>query len=126
MSSPVTSPPTGSLLRTAILDAVRPAVEADLGQPVLFDVASIRTDGAWAYVSATPLTPDYQPVDYSKTKHARDIEEGVFDDWLCALVQKEGDGWTLRILEIGATDAPFIAWPGRFGVPVEVVMPPGD
>lgn len=121
--APVTSPHTGSPLRQQILDAVRPAVEADLGQPVRFNVSSIRTDGIWAYLSATPLTPEYQPVDYSATKYAADIEEGAFDDWLCALVEREGDIWIVRALEIGATDAPFVDWPERFGAPGEVVMP---
>ena len=42
-------------LRPVLLNALRPAIVADLGQSVKFVVATLRTQGDWAYVVARIL-----------------------------------------------------------------------
>ena len=93
-------------------------VEAEIGQPVRFRVHTLRTDGRWAFVSALPLTKEHGRIDYATTKFAADVEEGLFDDGLRALLEKRGDRWTITAFEIGATDAGFVDWPDRHGAPV--------
>lgn len=123
----VVTPKPGSSLRKAILNAVREPVQSALGMAVLFKVNELRTDGEWAFLNAVPLTKDYKRIDYARTQYAKDVREGLFDDWLCALVRKQPDqSWTVIALSIGATDAPFVDWPRRFDAPRRVVMPTAD
>jgi hypothetical protein len=120
----VITPKPGSALRKAILNAVREPVQNELGMEVQFKVNELRTDGEWAFLNAVPLTKDYKRIDYVHTKYAKEVREGLFDDWLCALVRKQPDqSWTVIALSIGATDVPFVDWPRRFDVPRTVVIP---
>lgn len=109
------------------LEAVRPAVEKILGMPVQLKIHESRNNHEWTFLTATPLTADGSVIDYSVTSFAEDVREGYFDDWLCALVQKNADGkWHLVALDVGATDAPFVDWPERYGVPEKLVIPESD
>jgi len=120
----VITPKPGSALRKAILNAVREPVQDELDMEVQFKVNELRTDGEWAFLNAIPLTKDHKRIDYARTKYAKDVREGLFDDWLCALVRKQPDqSWTVIVLSIGATDVPFVDWPRRFDAPRMVVMP---
>lgn len=106
-----------------LFQVLRQAVEYELGQAVVIDVDELRSDDQWAFVTAVSLTADRTPIDYSRTKFADDVSDGVFDDWLCALLENDGGRWKLVALEIGATDAPFVDWPERYGVPKAIVFP---
>ena len=54
-SAAYTSPGPGSPQRKAILDALRPAVERQLGvRPIEFVVEEIRVGGGWAFVRVNP------------------------------------------------------------------------
>lgn len=116
------TPQPGDPVRKKVLDALRPDVEEELGQEVMFKINDLRVSKRFAFVSAQPLTSSQEPINYSKTKFAEDVKEGIFDDWLCALLVKEGAKWNVVALEIGATDVPFVNWPEAFGVPREVVF----
>lgn len=123
----VVTPQPGSALRKAILNAVRGPVQQELHMEVRFKVHELRTDGEWAFLNVVPLTKDYKRIDYAHTKYAKDAREGLFDDWICALVRKQPhQSWSVVALSIGATDAPFVDWPRRFGAPERVVMPTSD
>jgi hypothetical protein len=122
MGQTYSTPQPGDPLRGKVLDALRPEVEEELGQEVLFKINDLRVSERFAFVSAQPLTNSQEPIDYSKTKYAEDVKEGIFDDWLCALLVKEDDKWNVVALEIGATDVPFVGWPEAYGVPREVVF----
>ncbi len=118
----VMTPKVGTELRKLILNAVRIPVRCQLGLEVLFKVIDLRTDGEWSFLHARPLTPDYKPIHYSLTPFANEAREGVLEDRLFALVRNEpGEGWRVVELSIGATDAPFIDWPQKFGAPIGIL-----
>jgi len=106
------------------VEAVRPAVEQVIGMPVTFEINALRRNEEWAYLIAVPRTESGAAIDYTDTAFAEDVREGYFDDWLCALVRKGSYGkWHLVAMSIGATDAPFMDWPERYGVPRQLVIP---
>ncbi|MGI9288943.1 MAG: hypothetical protein ACR2P1_26435 [Pseudomonadales bacterium] len=119
----VATPASKPVFHDDMLEALRQGVESELEQPVVIDVDELRKNERWAFVTAVSLTADRKPIDYSQTKFAADVADGVFDDWLCALLENEGEGWRLVALEIGATDVPFMDWPERYGVPKAIVLP---
>lgn len=103
--------------------ALREAVARELGQPVTLEVDKRRESGRWTFVTAVARTADGTPIDYTRTKFADAVKDGVFDDWLCALLERNGARWTVVALEIGATDVPYVDWPERFAVPRALVFP---
>ena len=52
----------GSPARRAILDAIRPAVERQLGPEVAFMVTEIRVVRGWAFVAVTPQRRGGRPI----------------------------------------------------------------
>jgi hypothetical protein len=107
----VSQPKAGSALRKAVLDGLRPAIEKDLKQKVIFKVETIRVYQDWALVNVHPLRPDSKPIDFRKTKYRREIEDGAFDGsstW--ALLRKVKGKWTTRVFAIGPTDVVWLAW----------------
>ena len=50
-------PAKGSAERKAILDAIRPAIEAQMRGPVEFQINTMLSDGEWAFVGASPQRP---------------------------------------------------------------------
>jgi hypothetical protein len=105
-----------------VMAALRQAVERELGQPITLEIDKRREDARWAFVTAVARTADGKPVDYTRTKFAGAVKDGVFDDWLCALLERDGTMWKVTALEIGATDVPYVDWPERFGVPRDLVL----
>jgi opacity protein-like surface antigen len=75
----VHEPAKGSAERRAILDAIRPAIEAQMRTPVEFVISVILTDGDWAFVSAMPQHPGGGAIDLEKTAFAgkSDIMDGL-------------------------------------------------
>jgi len=106
------------------IEVVRSAAQQAIGVPLQFEIHDLRSDQQWAFVTATPRTMTGQPIDYAKTPFAEAVDAGEFDDWLCALARKAPNGeWELVALVIGATDAPFVDWPERYGIPKALVLP---
>lgn len=106
--------------------AIEDAIAGELGMPVSLEVETFRQDGDWAFVAGRPLSADRTPIDYSATPYAQDLAEGYFDDNFVALVRRAANadtGWSLIELSVGATDAPFVDWPERHGLPRALVMP---
>jgi len=99
------SPPPGSLERRAILDAMRPRVERQLGAPVEFVVREIRVGGGWAFVQADPQRPGGGAIE-------NPIEEadGVHTE---AILRKAGVRWVVQDLGVGSTDVWWLAWCDR-------------
>jgi hypothetical protein len=116
----------GHVNETSVYNVVLSAIAAELEMAVSLKVETFRQKDEWAFMSGQPLTVAKQPIDYSQTKFAADVREGYFDDGFVALLQRSNnsdDAWVLVALSLGATDAPFVDWPARFGVPKELVMP---
>ena len=94
------APVRGSEQRRAILDALRPAVEAELG-PTEFVVDRIHVRRGWAFVLAQPQRPGGGPVDVPE--HLRDWAEiGGLE--VTAVLQVRYGRWNLVDHGIGATD----------------------
>ncbi len=77
----------GNPVRKAIFDALRPAVTAEIGEPVQF-TGSVRTLGNWALVNANAAPKSGKA---PKSQDAADLLE--LD--LVALLRKDGDTWSL-------------------------------
>lgn len=121
------TPAKDSALRKAILDAARKPVSKALNnKPVLFKVDHLKVQGAWAFVKGVPLQPSGKPMSYKGTQYQPYIDQGIFDDWFCALLQKQNGKWSVRAWSLGATDVPWVDWPERFKAPKSVFPPYGQ
>ncbi|WP_429818883.1 hypothetical protein [Ensifer sp. B1-9] len=67
MAQPVREPAKGSAERAAILDAIRPAVEAEMRGPVEFVVTTMRASPNWAFMQVEPQRPGGGAIDLAQT-----------------------------------------------------------
>lgn len=88
--------------RVAVLDALRPKVEAKLGPGVEFVVQVIRVEDGWAFVLADPQRKGGKPIDGNRI-FGEDFEnmDGLRVD---AVLQKRNGRWAVADYAIGATD----------------------
>lgn len=88
--------------RKAVLDALRPKVEAKLGRNVEFVVQVLRVERGWAFVIADPRRKGGEPIDGNRI-FGDDFEnmDGLRVD---AVLQKRGGRWIVADWGIGATD----------------------
>lgn len=116
----ITTPAPGTAERKAILDAMRPQVEAAMRGPVVFVIDRMNVADNWAFVSANPQRPDGTAIDASKTGFAQDIE---FMDGLStyALLIYANERWNLVEFHVGPTDVSYSIWPEIYGVPTYVI-----
>src|SRR5690349_15530691 len=63
-------PAKGSAERKAILDAIRPAIEAQMRTAVEFQINVMLSDGDWAFVGANPQRPGGGEIDPETTAFA--------------------------------------------------------
>jgi hypothetical protein len=97
------TPGAGTPLRRAVLDALRPAVEAKLGPEIEFVVTRLLVENGWAFVQVEP-----------QRKGGRKINGKAYfrTDWehmdgltTTAILQYHNKRWNLIESSIGATDA---------------------
>ena len=93
-------PRAHSAQRVAILNAVRPAVELELGRPIEFVPTCVQVWKGWALVAAVP-----------QRKGGKKIDPRILPDWdnrdgldVTALLQFRYGRWNLVGHAIGATD----------------------
>ena len=111
-SKPIDIGPTHPL-RKPLLDALRPRIEADLKQRVLFRVTKLRVLGDFAFVVCEPRTPADKPIDFKKTRYKSEIEQGAFDGATTyALLKKIGGKWKAIEHVTGPTDVAWSNWAG--------------
>lgn len=124
MSAPilaqVMAPPPGSPLRSAVLDGVRPMVQAEVGAPVEFVVHEMRVLDDWAFVLLSPQRPGAAAIDYRHTRYGTAVAEGIFDNQVSALLRRAPGGWLVYEYDLGATDVPWVAWGDYYSVPLQV------
>ena len=115
-------------LRHRLLDVLRPHVERDLGQKVIFVVDVLRVQDGWAFATLLPRAPDGAPVDFSRTRHAERLREGMLDgDTLYALLRRDGPTWKVVTFIIGPTDVAWADWSAAYGAPESLfALPAGD
>lgn len=114
------TPQPGTIERKQLLRGLREVVEIELKKPVIFRIDTLRVSGGWAYIRGVPLKKSGKPMDYRDTPYQESIKAGVFDDWICALLQKQGKQWVVVAHAIGATDMPFINWAEHYRAPAEI------
>ncbi len=120
LAAGIHTPRPGSVERKQIIAALRRVVERELARPVRFRIDAIRVSDRWAFLRGVPLEKSGTRMDYRGTPYQSRIEAGTFDDWICALLQKDGQRWRVVEHELGATDAPFVDWAARHRAPVEI------
>ena len=101
--------------------AVGSALSDRLGEAARLDVRRQKAIGAWTFQCGRPVTPTGEPVDYAVTALRDRAEAGLIDDNACALVQRTDAGYVVRELSVGDTDAPFVDWPARHGIPAAII-----
>jgi hypothetical protein len=94
-------PRAHSAQRVAILNAIRPAIELELGRNVEFVPSCVQVWKGWAFVAAEP-----------QRKGGKKIDRRILPDWdnrdgltVTALLQYRYGRWNLVGHAIGATDA---------------------
>jgi hypothetical protein len=92
----------GSAQRRAILDALRPAVEARLGPNVEFVVTTIRVRGGYAFVMAEPQRRGGRTIDGHRI-FGREFDKMDGLTTTAVLAWRNGR-WNLLDHAIGATD----------------------
>jgi hypothetical protein len=110
--------------RNALLTALTGVIEYELGgQRVTFKLAEARTQGDFGWISATPLTLEGAPIDWSKTKYDEQNREGLLDGGGAthALLQKVNGVWEVKAFDIGSTDVVWLTWPKDYGAPPELM-----
>lgn len=112
----VYTPGRGDPERKAILDAVRPRIEAEMRGPVEFVVRVLNVMNGWAFAVLDPQRPGGRPINPADTVHAADAE---YMDGLTvyALVRKSGSRWGLIDSVTGPTDVAYDPWPDDYGAP---------
>lgn len=106
LAAAFSSPGAGTPERKAILDALRPKVEQDLGvRPVEFVVEEIRVGGGWAFVRVMP-----QRKGGGAIRNPNGEADGVHTE---AVLQINGGRWVVKDYGIGSTDVWFIEWCGE-------------
>ena len=101
------APARGSPDRRAMMDAMRPIAEWNLGAPVEFVVRDLRVAGNAGFASVQPQRPGGGEIDISTTPLVlRDGQDPAWLDgtWMQALLTKQGKTWVVVHSAIGATD----------------------
>ena len=111
------TPKPGSAERKLISGGLREVVEKELKKPVLFRIDALKVLNGWAFLRGVLLEKSGKPMDYRGTPYQESIEAGTFDDWICALLHKEGNRWRVITHAIGATDVPFADWAAHYHAP---------
>ncbi|WP_043616142.1 hypothetical protein [Ensifer sp. ZNC0028] len=120
LAQPFREPAKGSAERAAILDAIRPAVEAEMRGPVEFVVTTMRAGPNWAFMQVEPQRPGGGSIDLLQTglRDEADMMDGLT---VFALVSFQNGRWNLVDHVVGPTDVAYAGWPLRYGVPAALL-----
>ncbi|MDW5315817.1 hypothetical protein [Rhizobium sp. PL01] len=113
-------PAKGSAERAAIMDTLRPAVEAEMRGPVEFVVTTIRVTPNWAFVQVEPQRPGGGVIDPEETGFAGDADmmDGLT---VYGLMGFQAGRWNLIDHMVGPTDVGYAVWQQRYGVPAALL-----
>lgn len=114
----------GDPRRKPLLDALRPHIEADLGQRLIFQVRILREHNGSAFAVVQPRTPAGRPIDFAGTRHAQRLADGVLDsDSVYALLQQRDGAWQVREFVVGPTDVAWAGWAQDYSAPDDIFNP---
>jgi hypothetical protein len=119
------TPAPGSRERRAIMDALRPQVEAAYQLKVKFSVRGLESNGSIALVFVEPLDSAGNVIGSRTTKNSRG-EALELDGWVFAIVKKEAKAW--RAVEIDMLESVdgLTIWPKAYPtIPEEVFQAVG-
>lgn len=97
------------------------ALRERLGVAARLKVSGERSEGAWTFVCGRPVGPDGKAIDYARTSLRDQAAQGMAEDQACALLEHTPAGVLVQELAVGATDAPFVDWPERYGIPASIL-----
>lgn len=102
-----TEPARGTAERRAMMDAMRPLAEMNLGAPVEFVVHGLRVDGRAGFAMVSAQRPGGGEIDLAQTPLVR--QQGLDPEFMDgasmqALLWKSGQSWVVAHWAIGATD----------------------
>ena len=120
LAQSIREPAKGSAERAAVLDTLRPAVEAEMRGPVEFVVTTIRVSPDWAFVQAEPQRPGGGVIDPEETGFAgeSDMMDGLT---VYGLMRFQSGHWNLIDHMVGPTDVGYVVWQQRYGTPPAVL-----
>lgn len=99
------TPAPGSAERSALMDALRGAVEAELGGRAEFVVNTLRSDGEWAFAEVEPQWPGGRRIVAAETPLYRAEPDWPFDGLHTEAIFRKVDGrWQVLHHSIGSTD----------------------
>jgi hypothetical protein len=117
VSAQVYSPTRSDPERKAILDAIRPHAERDLGPPVEFVIYELNVSGAFAFMSGNAQRQGGKAINPRTTPYAKRYGLDELEMWDCchveAVLQKSGNGWRVLETHVGSSDAWFAGWCDR-------------
>lgn len=100
-------PARGTPTRAALMDAIRPLIEWQLGAPIQFVVYELRVSGSLAYASVYPQRPGGAEVDPRSTPafYRGQLDPDDYEGFgVQALYRKSGQTWVAVHWAMGATD----------------------
>ena len=120
LAADIHEPAKGSAEREAILDAIRPAIEAEMRGPVEFQINIMLSDGEWAFVGANPQRPGGGEIDPETTAFAgqSDTMDGLTT---YALARFANGRWNHIDDIVGPTDVAYMSWLDLYRVPKAVI-----
>lgn len=103
-SANAATPAPSTSERKAILNALRPAIEAQLGPDIEFVVEQLDVAGGWALIRAEPQRKGGRKIEASDyfNDYDRELMDGIT---VTALLRFEYKRWNLVEKAVGATDA---------------------
>ena len=113
----VDHPEKGSTERSALLETLRPPVEKELKQKIVFVVNQINVQGTWAFVDGQVRTTDGKVPKWKGTPYAQAANYGAQSDGISALFKRTGSTWRIVTKAIGCTDVCYVDWWKRYKAP---------
>jgi hypothetical protein len=113
----VEHPDKGSAERSALLDTLRPSIEKELKQKIVFVIHQINVQGTWAFVDGRLRTSDGKVPSWKGTPYAKAASYGAQSDGISALLKRSGKGWRIVEKAIGCTDVCYVDWWKRYKAP---------
>lgn len=113
----VVHPEKGSPERAALLDTIRPSVEKELKQNIVFVINQINVQGQWAFVDGRLRTTDGKVPSWKGTPYAQAAKYGAQSDGISALLKRSGNSWRIITKAIGCTDVCYVDWWRKYKAP---------
>jgi hypothetical protein len=113
----VEHPAKGSAERAVLLDTLRPSIEKELKQKVVFVIYRMNIQGSWAFVDGRLRTPSGKVPNWKNTPYAQAESYGAQSDGISALLKRTGKRWRIIEKAIGCTDVCYVDWWRKYKAP---------